>query len=284
MFVIIVLIYFSIILVGTIAAFSAEFRSLVISGLYGVKHLGKRAASRPGIGRFFVQFRNTTQGAYAIGSQLFNAVASHLRLSFLALLLLVLPCTLAIFASQNGKIFEFDDGDPSINPQIAMLMAGERLVPPPSLPPEAFTTSEVEQIRPNIMQASRNWSLLDAAFVQRLLMIFKLMKERHGYEMTLLEGYRSPERQAQLFARGKQVTQAAANMSYHQYGLAADSAFIRDGMVVISERDPWAMRGYQLYGELAEELGLSWGGRWTFQDYGHVELRRKGVLGAASGE
>ena len=82
---------------------------------------------------------------------------------------------------------------------------------------------------------------------------------------------------------GSHVTQARANMSYHQHGLAADLAFFRDGKVVISERDPWAMRGYELYGEIAEQVGLTWGGRWKMRDLGHVELRRKGVLGRATG-
>ena len=69
-------------------------------------------------------------------------------------------------------------------------------------------------------------------------------------------------------------------MSYHQYGLAADFAFVRDGKLVISERDPWAMGGYAHYGELAETVGLVWGGRWQMRDFGHVELRREGVLGS----
>ena len=132
-----------------------------------------------------------------------------------------------------------------------------------------------------MVHASRNWRQLDPLFTQRLLVAFKLMQERHGYQMVLIEGYRSPERQAQLFGQGSHVTQARANMSYHQYGLAADSAFFRDGKLLISERDPWAMRGYELYGEIAEQVGLSWGGRWKMRDLGHVELRRKGVLGQA---
>ena len=139
-------------------------------------------------------------------------------------------------------------------------------------------------VRPDVVHASRNWNLLDQAFTQRLLIVFKLMKERHGYDMVLIEGYRSPERQAKLFEQGAHVTQAGANMSYHQYGLAADSAFYRDGKVVISERDPWAMRGYQLYGEIAQQVGLTWGGNWKMQDYGHVELRRSGVLGRSSSQ
>ncbi len=163
--------------------------------------------------------------------------------------------------------------------RIAALLAGERLVPPPSLPPEVFTTREVELARPEVKFASRDWALLDPEFAQRLLMVFRIMKEQHGYQMVLLEGYRSPERQAQLASRGSHVTLAGANRSYHQFGLAADSAFMRDGKLVISERDPWAMRGYELYGEVSASLGMTWGGAWrSIKDYGHVELRRPGVL------
>ena len=83
---------------------------------------------------------------------------------------------------------------------------------------------------------------------------------------AVLEGYRSPERQNRL-SGNKNTTLAKAYQSYHQFGLAADVAFKRDGKVVISERDPWAMRGYQLYGEVAESVGLTWGGRWkSIQD------------------
>jgi peptidoglycan L-alanyl-D-glutamate endopeptidase CwlK len=61
--------------------------------------------------------------------------------------------------------------------------------------------------------------------------------------------------------------------------LAADSAFLRDGKIIISEKDPWAMEGYRLYGEYAESAGLTWGGHWKSMDYGHIELPRKQVLG-----
>ena len=96
--------------------------------------------------------------------------------------------------------------------------------------------------------------------------------------MALLEGYRSPARQDMLAQMGGAVTNARAFQSWHQYGLAADCAFWRDGKLVISEKDPWAMRGYLLYGEVAEQLGLTWGGRWKMMDLGHTELRLKGVM------
>lgn len=193
---------------------------------------------------------------------------------------LATPPMLAL-ALRGRQVFQFEDDDGEREPDahIAALLNGERLIPPPPLPPDVFTTREVELIRPAIREASRDWEQLDAEFRQRLLLIYKIMRDEHGYEMALLEGYRSPERQAKLAAMGSHVTQAGAYHSYHQFGLAADSAFYRDGKLVITEKDPWAMRGYELYGQVAESAGLVWGGRWKMMDLGHVELRRPGVLG-----
>ncbi|GIX25787.1 MULTISPECIES: M15 family metallopeptidase [Caldimonas] len=197
------------------------------------------------------------------------------RLRILGMLsLLIVPPLLAWWMHDGRRVADL--GVPhtaSRNPQIAWLLQGEKLVPPPALPPEVFATAEVEAIRPRLTHASRDWSLLDEDFRQRLLLVYRLMRERYGYEMVLIEGYRSPQRQAELQAMGPQVTQAGPGESYHQHGLAADSAFLRDGTLVISEQDPWALEGYRLYGELAESVGLTWGGRWQMRDYGHVELR-----------
>lgn len=159
--------------------------------------------------------------------------------------------------------------------RITRLLQGELLVAPTPLPPALFAGGDVEEAYPLAVQASRDWQLLDASFRQRLLLAYRLMEQRHGYRMVLIEGYRSPARQDQLAALGTHVTRARANQSYHQFGLAADSAFLRQGRVVVSERDPWAMAGYRHFGEVAREVGLTWGGDWkSIQDYGHVELRR----------
>lgn len=169
--------------------------------------------------------------------------------------------------------------------RVSALLAGERLMPPAALPPEVFMTREVAAAKPLARYASRDWMLLDAEFRQRVLTVYRIMQERHGYEMVLLEGYRSSARQAQLASLGSHVTQAGPGRSYHQYGLAVDSAFLRDGKVVISEQDPWAMRGYQLYGETAALLGMTWGGSWKgLADYGHIELRRPNVMQASTAE
>jgi peptidoglycan L-alanyl-D-glutamate endopeptidase CwlK len=58
--------------------------------------------------------------------------------------------------------------------------------------------------------------MLDTEFAQRLLLVFKMMREQHGYEMTILEGYRSPGRQDVLSKLGPNVTNAKAWQSYHQ--------------------------------------------------------------------
>ena len=191
---------------------------------------------------------------------------------------ILIPSLLAVVLSSPAMLPVYDGGSVTPDAQVAALLQGEQLVPPVALPPMAFTTAEVELVRPMLVNASRNWGLLHPDFKQRLLLAFKIMKEQHGYEMALLEGYRSPARQDELAKAGSHVTNARAFQSWHQYGLAADCAFWRNGKLVISEKDPWAMRGYQLYGEVAESLGLTWGGRWKMMDFGHTELRLRGVM------
>jgi peptidoglycan L-alanyl-D-glutamate endopeptidase CwlK len=195
-----------------------------------------------------------------------------------ATVLAIVPTVLAVMLSGRGMLGAYDSGGRAVNDQVAGLLKGELLAPPAPLPPLVFTTAEVTLVRPMLDSANRNWQLLDPDFAQRLLTVFKVMKELHGYDMAILEGYRSPERQNALALAGSSVTNARAFQSYHQFGLAADCAFLRDGKLVISEKDPWALRGYRLYGEAAEAAGLHWGGRWTMMDFGHTELRVAGTV------
>ena len=208
----------------------------------------------------------------------FRFARRHALLLGAALAVIAVPTIVALLASKPEMLPGYEDSGPEPDPKVLALLAGEQLAPPAALPPMAFVTREVEMVRPMLVNASRNWGLLNPDFHQRLLLAFRIMKEKHGYEMALLEGYRSPARQNVLAAMGSQVSNARAFQSYHQYGLAADCAFWRDGKLIISEKDPWAMRGYRLYGEVAESLGLTWGGRWTMMDFGHTELRMKGVI------
>lgn len=225
-------------------------------------------------------------GSRQAAGSLLGWAARHVRGLLAAFAMLLLLPVLAMIWRNGYEIDTFDHTDVRIQDErIASLLAGERLVPPAPLPPDVFTTREVELVRPMVRYASRDWDLLDPEFAQRLLMVYRIMREQHGYEMVLLEGYRSPQRQEQLAAMGGHVTQVGAFRSYHQFGLAADSAFLRDGKVVISEKDTWAMRGYELYGQVSASLGMTWGGGWKqLKDLGHVELRRPGVLKRLSDE
>ncbi|KUM03187.1 M15 family metallopeptidase [Chromobacterium subtsugae] len=161
--------------------------------------------------------------------------------------------------------------------QIRQALLEEKLVPPPPLPPSAFVDAVAEKPQLALDKADRDWSRMDPAFVQDVLRVMEKMKAR-GFPMVLLEGYRSAERQNRLAGGSAKVTQAKGGESKHQYGLAADLAPVRNGKVVISERDPWAMQAYTALGEEAKAQGLGWGGVWSFRDYGHIE--RTGSLRA----
>lgn len=225
-------------------------------------------------GSAVLRARNTGGGAWHATS---TALRRYRWLVLAGALLITLPPLVAWWS--GGTTLEgFDAPSRDVNMQVAQLLEGEQLVPPAALPPLVFATAEVEQVRPMTASASRDWGLMNPQYMQRLLMAFKIMKEKHGYDMAILEGYRSPERQNLLAKMGSSVTNAGAFQSWHQYGLAADCAFLRDGKIVVTEKDPWAMRGYQLYGEVAESLGLTWGGRWKMMDFGHTELRLPGVM------
>jgi peptidoglycan LD-endopeptidase CwlK len=232
---------------------------------------------------YFVFFSDNTtqwtrQGSSALGTALTSLRQLFRRYSrwLIAATLMVLIPAACIWLMRGHIVLDgYTETPLTDTQQIAALLDGEQLVPPPPMPPEAFTTREVLAERPSLISASRDWKLLNPGFEQVLLRVFQRMHEL-GYDMVLLEGYRSPERQDLLSAQGSHVTNARAFQSYHQFGLAADCAFVRNGKIVISEKDDWAMRGYTLYGQVAESLGLTWGGRWKLMDFGHVELRRAG--------
>ena len=163
---------------------------------------------------------------------------------------------------------------------VVELLRGERLAPPPDLPPAVFLAAEAARMRgaavapQGIASADRKWARIAPDFQQRVLAIYRVMREEHGYEMVLVEGFRSPERQAELAAKGGAVTLAGAGQSCHQYGLAVDSALYRDGKLQWDMEDAWTRRGYFLYGELAVEAGLEWGGNWrSIKDYVHLEMK-----------
>jgi len=202
-----------------------------------------------------------------------GALRRHWLILVVAAALLLIPPTV-IFVTRQTVVLEDFRGDDlaESSSMVAQLLRGERLTPPPPPPPEVFTTAEVRRLRPEIVTADRKWGQIDPDLQQRVLAIYEVMRRQYGYEMVLIEGYRSPQRQAELMAGGK-ATRAGAWQSCHQYGLGVDSAPIRDGKLQWDMEDPWTRRGYFLYGELAEQAGLDWGGNWrSIKDYVHVEM------------
>lgn len=204
------------------------------------------------------------------GTGLLAVLKRHRLVLIASLLMLTVPPALILLLRYNVVLEGYSDEDQTpANPLIGELLRGERLIPPQPLPPEVFATAEVMRIKPEIVKADRRWPQLDADLQQRVLAVYRVMREQYGYEMVLTEGYRSPERQASLPAS---VTRAGPWQSCHQYGLAVDSAVFSQGKLQWDLEDDWVRRGYQLYGQLSRQAGLTWGGDWrSIRDYPHIE-------------
>lgn len=271
----VVFLYFLLVVAVLALACLPPLRERATAGVTGLWRRG-RACSSAWRQAGTRQAAQRVESAQDFGQRVARAVRRHGGvLAAAAVVIVGLPLGAVLLRGT----FRVDSFDPSashaVDERVTELLKGEELVPPPALPPEFFMTTEVEEWQPMARSASRQWSLLDETFRQRLLLSFKLVHEQYGYDMVLIEGYRSPQRQATLAALGPSITRAGPFESYHQFGLAADCAFLRDGRIVISEKDPWAMAGYEHYGQVARSLGLVWGGDWRgLRDLGHVELHR----------
>ena len=117
---------------------------------------------------------------------------------------------------------------------------------------------------------------LDPEFAKRLSRFEKKLADC-GIRVVLTWGYRSIESQNQLYAKGRTaqgsiVTNARGGYSWHNFGLAADYAFVIDGKV--TWKGPW-----DLFGKVARQCGLEWGGDWKkFTDRPHVQWTRGRTL------
>lgn len=93
-----------------------------------------------------------------------------------------------------------------------------------------------------------------------------------GHEMRIVEGFRSIERQNQLYAQGRTnpgsiVTNAKAGESFHNYGVAVDFVFRKEGYNATEQQ-------WRLFGLVGKKHGFEWGGDWVgFIDRPHLEMR-----------
>lgn len=90
-----------------------------------------------------------------------------------------------------------------------------------------------------------------------------------GLNFKITSATRTFKEQTALFAQGRsvsgpKVTNARAGSSWHNYGVAYD-------ITLFSGKNPvWESRHYDTAGQIGEQLGLEWGGRWrTIVDKPH---------------
>lgn len=120
---------------------------------------------------------------------------------------------------------------------------------------------------------------LHPELLTRIDKVLAAMAER-GHPMRIVQGLRTTEEQAKLYAEGRSLPGAIVThadgvkvRSNHQagadgFGHAVDCAF--QGSEPFSEHHPWA-----LYGATCEAAGLVWGGGhthgWHGQDRPHAQ-------------
>lgn len=86
--------------------------------------------------------------------------------------------------------------------------------------------------------------------------------EKEGIPFRVFEGFRYPERQADLYAQGrtkpgKIVTHAEAWRSYHQYGLAVDFVLMENNKWSWDDGSPEKKKWWKRMHELGKQYGLS---------------------------
>lgn len=232
--------------------------------------------------RAAAQASDSSQAVRGAGGRVVRKLFRHRVVLLISAAMLCLPLLSILYFRQQVALDSFAGADLEAgDSQVMALLRGERLVPPPAPPPEVFIVAEATLMRmgpsvvvpENIVSADRRWERIDPDFQQRVLAVYRVMREQYGYQMVLVEGYRSPARQAELARSGK-ATRAGAGQSCHQYGQAVDSAPIRDGKLQWDMDDAWTKRGYFLYGQLAAQARLEWGGSWrSLKDYVHIEMK-----------
>lgn len=107
-----------------------------------------------------------------------------------------------------------------------------------------------------------------------------------GMDYWLISGYRSWVEQDKLYALGRTVknvdatpakpmggivTNAKGGQSFHNFGVAADSALDKDQTREGLQPD-WNFESYRIWAEEAKKLGLDAGFYWKFKDGPHVQL------------
>jgi hypothetical protein len=130
----------------------------------------------------------------------------------------------------------------------------------------ADTSRDPADLHPYLQEA---WDYLRTAW-----------NDRHpeGPLVELSATYRGPVDQQKAYEEG--FSNAPFGQSFHNFhpAYAFDVYFNQGGVA------DWSFRNFQEFGEMAEEIGLEWGGRWrTLVDGAHVQLKDMTLRDAAAG-
>jgi peptidoglycan L-alanyl-D-glutamate endopeptidase CwlK len=124
--------------------------------------------------------------------------------------------------------------------------------------------------------SSRKIEDLHPVVASKCRQLLQICKEQ-GIGLVVTSTYRSHAEQAELYAKGRTkpgpiVTNAKPGDSLHNYRVAFDVVPVRDGVAV------WGTSGadgalWRRVGEIGEQVGLEWGGRWKgFVDRPHFQF------------
>jgi peptidoglycan L-alanyl-D-glutamate endopeptidase CwlK len=127
------------------------------------------------------------------------------------------------------------------------------------------------------MTINRDFNYLHPTFKSLLIQLLDTCHD-NGLDLYLFEGFRTFERQNELYAQGRTapgriVTQARAGYSMHCYGIAADLVFNTS-----QTASNWSWNGpYDQLGDIIANNfsdSLDWAGSWTsFRELPHVQLK-----------
>jgi hypothetical protein len=122
--------------------------------------------------------------------------------------------------------------------------------------PDMLTTARLKLLYPDI--------------ARRALLLYGLVLKETGKTARCSESVRTFTRQAFLYKKGRDdqgqvvgkiVTRSKPGSSFHHFGCAFDSSFV--GSDPYLEKDPFGIKVWDDFGQLAESCGLLWGGRWS---------------------
>ena len=103
------------------------------------------------------------------------------------------------------------------------------------------------------------------------------VEKRLGKRIKITDGLRTFAEQDKLYSQGrttagKKVTNAKGGQSYHNYGLAFDCYFTKNGSVDFSQ--PISPE----VAKIGQEFGLEWGGNWkSLKDMPHFQLTKGSI-------